>query len=188
MMGQTEKKIIRTIKKYQKELNSEFKNKKTSILDPKDFKTFEGLAFYPIDLKFRVEAQFVRTPNEKPFKMKTSTKRLPKYVKYGEAHFTIDGKPFTLNLYQNIKYSKKRDYDNSLFLPFTDYTSGDGSYGGGRYIDIKIPDGDTVIIDFNKSYNPYCAYSHRYSCPIPPQENDLLIRIEAGVKAFKQHH
>ena len=74
-----------------------------------------------------------------------------------------------------------------LFLPFTDLTSGVDTYGGGRYIDQKIPEGNSIIIDFNQSYNPYCAYNPRYSCPIPPPENDLLIEIMAGVKDFKQN-
>jgi hypothetical protein len=74
-----------------------------------------------------------------------------------------------------------------LFVPFTDLTSGDGSYGGGRYIDVKISKGDSIILDFNKTYNPYCAYIANYSCPIPPKENDLLVRIEAGIKEFEYH-
>jgi len=69
----------------------------------------------------------------------------------------------------------------------TDLTSGDGSYGGGRYLEVDVPTKETMIIDFNLLYNPYCAYSYRWSCPIPPKENDLLIRIEAGVKDYGHH-
>ena len=187
MMGQSQKKIIREIIRSQKKLNKEYANKKTSVLTPEDFKTFEGLEFYPIDLKYRVRAIIKRTPNAKPFKMKTSTDRLPEYVKYGDAYFTIDGTDFIVPVYQNMALSKKEEYKDYLFFPFTDLTSGDGSYGGGRYLDLRIPEGDFVIIDFNKSYNPYCAYNHKYSCPIPPEENDIKIRIEAGIKAFKHH-
>lgn len=185
--AQSNRKIIKEIKKSQKELNNEFLDPETSILDSLDQITFKGLEFYPINTKFHVKAKFIRTPNEKPFLMKTSTDRLPEYVKYGEAHFNIDGKELKLSIYQNVKYSKKEAYKNDLFLPYTDLTSGDGSYGGGKYLDLKIPDGDSIIIDFNKTYNPYCAYSHRYSCPVPPEENDLLVRIEAGVKDFGKH-
>ncbi|MGV6829129.1 MAG: DUF1684 domain-containing protein [Flavobacteriales bacterium] len=185
--AQTEEELISEIKIVQQELNDEFSNAKTTILDSLDFASFKGLSFYPIDLKYRVKAKFIRTPNEKPFKMKTSTSRLPEYVKYGEAIFEIDNTSFKLNIYRNIDLSKKEEYKDYLFLPFTDLTSGDGSYGGGRYIDLKIPNNDTLIIDFNKAYNPYCAYSHRYSCPIPPAANDLLVRIEAGVKEYGQH-
>ncbi len=169
------------------ELNREFSNPETTILEPGDFKDFKGLEFYPINEKFIVKAKFVRTPNEKPFLMPTTTARTPEYVKYGEAHFALDGKDFILNLFKNIQPIEEPGYEDYLFLPFTDLTSGDGTYGGGRYLDQRIPDGDSLIIDFNKAYNPYCAYSSRFSCPIPPKENDLLIRIEAGVKDFKKH-
>lgn len=173
---------------YQKEENKNFTNPETSILTPEDLKEFEALDFYPIDLKFRVIAIFKRTPNETPFLMPTTTSRLPKYVKYGEAHFELDGKKLKLNLYQNVPISEDPAYVDYLFLPFTDLTNGDGSYGGGRFLDTRIPEGDTIVLDFNKTYNPYCAYNSKYSCPIPPNENDMLVRIEAGIKEFGEHH
>ncbi|NGX83768.1 DUF1684 domain-containing protein [Aequorivita sp. KMM 9714] len=168
-------------------LNNEFANPETTILTPEDFRTFKELEFYPIDEKYIVNARFVRTPNEKPFLMPTTTDRTPEYVKYGEAHFSIDGKEFVLSLFKNTQPYNEPGYEDYLFLPFTDLTSGAGSYGGGRYLDQRIPEGDTFVIDFNKAYNPYCAYNPKYSCPIPPKENDLLIRIEAGVKNFGKH-
>ncbi len=168
-------------------LNEEFSNPETTILEPEDFKDFHGLEFYPINEKFIVEAKFIRTPNEKPFLMPTTTSRTPEYVKYGEAHFSIDGKKFVLNLFKSTQPYDEPGYEDYLFLPFTDLTSGDSSYGGGRFLDQRIPDGDKMIIDFNKAYNPYCAYSARFSCPIPPRENDLAIRVEAGVKTFGKH-
>ncbi|KJJ38268.1 DUF1684 domain-containing protein [Aequorivita vladivostokensis] len=171
----------------QLELNEEFSNPETTILEPEDFKNFKGLEFYPIDEKYIVKAKFVRTPDEKPFLMPTTTSRRPEYVKYGEAHFSLEGKDFVLNLFKSTQPYDEPGYEDYLFLPFTDLTSGDGSYGGGRFLDQRIPEGDTIIIDFNKTYNPYCAYSPRFSCPIPPKENDLLIRIEAGVKDFGKH-
>lgn len=179
--------LISESQKAQTELNEEFTNPETSILEPADFKHFSGLEFYPIDLKYRVEAEFVRTPNEKPFLMPTTTARLPEYVKYGEAHFILEGKKIVLNLYKSTQPYDEPGYEDYLFLPFTDLTSGDGSYGGGRFIDQRIPQGNTMVIDFNKAYNPYCAYNAQYSCPIPPKENDILIRIEAGVKDFGKH-
>lgn len=173
-----------TSKEFQETLNREYGNREESPLTEEDFKTFKGLDFYPINEKFIVEAQFTRTPNEKVFKMKTSTTRLPEYVKYGELSFSIDGKNFKLNLYQNIDLTKKEGYEDYLFLPFSDLTCGKESYIGGRYIDMRIPKTNTVTIDFNKAYNPYCAYNHKYSCPIVPLENDLDIEILAGVKKF----
>jgi len=177
-------KKIETSQEFQNNLNKEYADKKESPLTDKDFKVFKALDFYPINEKFIIEATFLRTKKEKVFGMKTSTTRLPKYKKYGELSFVIDGKKFKLNVYQNIDLSKKEGYEDHLFLPFSDLTCGKESYLGGRYIDMYFPKSETVIIDFNKAYNPYCAYNHKYSCPIVPLENDLQIEILAGVKKF----
>jgi uncharacterized protein (DUF1684 family) len=170
--------------KFQKEINVEYADAKTSPLTVDDLAAFKSLDFYPISGKFFVTATFVRTEKEKPFGMKTSTERTPSYVKYGEVHFIIEGQPLKLNVYKNIELSKKKAFKEYLFLPFSDLTSGKESYIGGKYIDLKTPKGNTIAIDFNTSYNPYCAYNHKYSCPTVPLENDLNIEIRAGVKKF----
>jgi uncharacterized protein (DUF1684 family) len=175
---------LSAVEKFQNELNAEYADAKTSPLLAEDLKVFKSLDFYPANEKFFVVAQFIRTENELPFEMKTSTDRKPVYVKYGEAHFNIAGQFFKLNIYRNIELSKKEQYKDYLFLPFSDLTCGSESYIGGKYIDLKIPQGDTIVIDFNTSYNPYCAYSPKYSCPKVPLENDLKIEIRAGVKKF----
>ena len=172
------------VETFQKELNIEYADAVKSPLTIEDRIHFKTLDFYPINENLFVIAQFVRTENEKPFEMKTSTERKPLYVKYGELFFSLDGKSFQLNVYRNIELSKKKEYEDHLFLPFSDLTSGNESYIGGKYIDLKIPKGNTIAIDFNTSYNPYCAYNHKYSCPIVPLENDLKIEIKAGVKKF----
>lgn len=170
------------IEDFQSNLNENFKNPETSVLLKEDFVEFKSLDFYPVDLNFRVKAILKKTPNEKPFLMPTTTDRLPLYVKYATLHFSIEGHDFVLDLFQNME--PKEGYEDYLFLPFTDLTSGDGTYGGGRYIDLIQSEGDTLMLDFNKSYNPYCAYNPNYSCPIPPSQNDLKVRIEAGIKDF----
>ncbi|MCK8142469.1 DUF1684 domain-containing protein [Flavobacterium sp. I-SCBP12n] len=172
------------VTKFQEELNAEYADAKTSPLMPEDLATFKTLDFYPANEKFFVVAKFVRTKKEKPFEMKTSTDRKPMYVKYGVVYFTIDGANFNLNVYKNIALSQQEKYKDHLFLPFSDLTCGNESYIGGKYIDLKIPKGKKLVIDFNTSYNPYCAYNHKYSCPIVPLENDLNIEIKAGVKKF----
>jgi len=184
--AQTNKEIRKEIKAYQFEENEDFGNKETSILDSLNFISFKKLKFYKIDLRYHVEAKLTRTPNAKPFLMKTSTDRLPEYVQFAIAEFVIDDKGYKLNIYKSTRPIEKPE-DDYVFIPFTDLTSGDGSYGGGRYLELEVPEGDTMVIDFNLAFNPYCAYNHRYSCPIPPKENDLLIRIEAGVKDFGHH-
>lgn len=173
-----------SVTKFQEVINSEYADAKTSPLLAEDLVVFKTLDFYPINEKFFVTAKFVRTENEKPFEMKTTGERKPMYVKYGEAYFVLEGKDFKLNIYKNIELSKKEEYKDYLFLPFSDLTCGNESYIGGKYIDMKVPKGETMVIDFNTSYNPYCAYSHKYSCPKVPLENDLNIEIKAGVKKF----
>ena len=167
--------------------NKKFASPETTILTLEDFKYFKELEFYPIDLTYKVTATFVRTASETPFLMPTTTTRLPEYVKYGEAHFNIEGVAYKLNLYQNTAIVEDPKYIDYLFLPFTDLTSGEESYGGGRFLDSSIPKSDTIILDFNKAYNPYCAYNSKYSCPIPPKENHLELAVRAGVKAYKKH-
>ncbi|MFH6936877.1 DUF1684 domain-containing protein [Flavobacterium sp. FlaQc-30] len=170
--------------KFQKQINSEYADAKTSPLMEEDLKSFKALDFYPINGKYFVNARFEKAENEKVFEMKTTGTRTPKYVKFGTIYFTIDGIEMQLNVYRNIELSKQKKYKDHLFLPFSDLTCGKESYIGGRYIDLKIPKGNIIAIDFNQAYNPYCAYNHKYSCPIVPLENDLKIEIKAGVKTF----
>lgn len=185
--AQSDSLIIKDIKSYQNELSAEYKNPATSPLDSLDRLRFTKHHYYPINLKYNVQGRFKRTPDEEIFKMKTSGTRTPEYVKYGEVEFEIDNKTYKLSVYQNIAFSQKEEYKNELFLPFTDNTNGVETYGGGRYIDLTIPTGNTLVVDFNKAYNPYCAYSTKYSCPIPPPENRLDTDIKAGIKLNERH-
>lgn len=178
-----EEKVLTSLE-YQQNLNIEFADSLKSPLTEEDRLEFKTLNFFPIEDKFIVEATFMRTKREKTFQMKTSTDRTPLYIKYGELHFKIDGKEMKLNVYQNIELSKRKGFKDYLFLPFSDLTNGTESYIGGRYLDMKIPKNYKVTIDFNKAYNPYCAYNYKYSCPIVPLENDLDIAINAGIKKF----
>ncbi len=173
------------IKKWQEEQNLEFRNPKTSPLTTEDLAKFTALKFYDINKDFKVEADFELNTSPQKFGMKTTTTRLPIYVKYGVASFKLSGKKLKINIYKNVELAKQAKYKDYLFLLFTDKTSGKTSYAGGRYIDLRIPKkGDKLHIDFNKAYNPYCAYNHNYSCPIPPADDYLDIEILAGVKAY----
>ena len=170
------------IKEQQEKLVAFYADTAVTPLKKYDFLTFQGIHFFPIDEKYNVKAKFKRTKNEKPFAMKTSGAKTPTYVKYGEITFKIDGKKLKLDVFQNLDLVKNNPkYKNHLFLPFTDLTSGVSSYGGGRYIDLEIPTSKSFYLDFNKAYNPYCAYTAGYNCPIPPKQNDLDVEILAGV-------
>ena len=177
---------VASIKDFQKTLNTEFADPEESPLTEEDFKKFKELTFYEIDTTYVIEAEFVRTPSESPFAMPTTTDRTPIYVKYGEAYFKLKGKQYKLNIYQSQDLSTNPEYLDYLFIPFTDESNGHGTYPGGRYIDFKIPTTNKITLDFNKAYNPYCAYSGRYSCPIPPAENNLKVAIPVGVRYSKK--
>jgi len=172
---------------FQKQMNADYKDATKSPLKEKDRKKFKGLDFYKFDSTYFVTAKFTRTPDEKPFKMRTTTDRLPNYVKYGIVEFQLEGKSHQLDIFQNLDVLEEEEYEDYLFLPFLDNTNGEGSYSGGRYVEGKIPEGNTIIIDFNTAYNPYCAYNDKYSCPIVPRQNYVDANIMAGVKAFDKH-
>lgn len=178
------------INQFRYEQNTYFANPESSPLTEEDVKTFTALDFFEIDEKYKVRAAFERTPDSPIFEMPTTTERLPLYRKYGIARFELNGKQLELSLYQNQQNMDHPEYGNLLFLPFNDATNGTTSYGGGRFIDIEIPEenSETIEIDFNKAYNPYCAYNYKYSCPIPPVENQLEVAINAGVKAYEKAH
>ncbi len=183
-----EKRAITGDTEFQIELNSSYKDATTSPLKDKDRKNFKGLDFFEFDSTYIVKTTLKRTPDEAPFKMKTTTNRLPNYVKYGELTFALKGESYQLDIFQNLDLIAEEEYEDYLFLPFLDDTNGEDSYGGGRYVDTRQPEeGITMILDFNKAYNPYCAYNEKYSCPIVPRQNYVSTRIEAGVKAFEKH-
>lgn len=174
---------------YQQKLNASFKDASISPLKKKDLKTFEGLDFFPIDSSFIVEAKFIKTENAPVFEMATSTNRKPLYKEYGMLQFVLQGIECQLTVYQSQEELKDEKYKDYLFLPFTDATSGDESYGGGRYMDLytnDIKQNNTVLLNFNNTYNPYCAYSDHYSCPLTPRKNHLKVAVTAGIKVFKK--
>ncbi|MFN8247999.1 MAG: DUF1684 domain-containing protein [Ferruginibacter sp.] len=148
------------------------------------------LRFFPIQQKYRVPARFERITDSVGFNMPTSGKISKHFFRYGILKFRLDNKDLQLTVYQNEKLMATDAYKDYLFIPFTDLTSGDKSYGGGRYIDILISDisNNALLLDFNKAYNPYCAYTTGYNCPIPPRENDLPVAIKAGEMEFGKAH
>lgn len=174
---------------YQQKLNAQYKDGSRSPLKKKDLKDFKGLNFYPVDSSYIVTAKLTRTPDTPYFEMATTTDRRPLYREYGVLTFSLIGKEHTLTLYRSLEEERDPRYKDYLFLPFTDETSGDGSYGGGRYMDVfesTIRPGDIVTLNFNNTYNPYCAYNEDYSCPRTPRKNHLDIEIKAGVMDFKK--
>lgn len=171
---------------FQKEINDFFKDASISPLKAKDLKDFKGLDFFTFDSTYVVIAKLIKNPNEKPFKMKTTTDRLQEHIKHGVVSFELLGNSYNLNIYRNLENIDEQGYKDYLFLPFLDDTNGNESYGGGRYINLDIPEGNSLVIDFNSAFNPYCVYDEKYSCPIVPRENYLPTEIKAGVKNFNK--
>ena len=184
---ENKKRYDKNLTPFQKEMNEFFKDASISPLKEKDLKNFKGLDFFVFDSSYVVNAALTRTPDEKSFKMKTTTDRLPEYIKYGTVTFDLFGKSYSLNIYKNLEDINKEGYREYLFLPFLDDTNGFESYGGGRYIDLDVTEEDNLVIDFNSAYNPYCVYDEKYSCPIVPRDNYLPLEINAGVKNFKKN-
>ncbi len=173
---------------FQIEMNSKFKDASRSPLTKKGLRNFKGLDFFSIDNKYKVNAKLTKTPDAPVFNFPTTTDRIAVYKKYGIVSFVIDNKEFELVIYKD-EYPQPM-YENNLFLPFLDNTNGKTSYSGGRFVDVLMTDENedgTITIDFNKAYNPYCAYSDRYSCPVTPRDNYVAIEIRAGVMAYDKH-
>ena len=151
----------------------------------------EFISFFPVNEKYRMTCRFERTMNSPWFRMESSGPIQKNYRVYGTIHFTLNDTAVTLNIYQSQDLMTTKEYKEHLFIPFTDATTGEETYESGRYIDLEIKDitNETVLIDFNKAYNPYYAYvSGKYNCPIPPAENRLVVAIHAGERSFGKHH
>lgn len=177
---------MEAITAFQKKLNEEYKNRQESPLEAVDFANFEGHDFFPIDLDYRVSATLKVTEGTPFFAMKTTTSRLSTERIYGYVSFVLKGEEFELPVYQSKDLMQMEEYADYLFFPFTDETNGNQTYAGGRYLDLRIPkEGDNVVIDFNMAYNPYCAYSPRFSCPLVPGENHMDIAVPAGIRYLK---
>ncbi len=142
--------------------------------------------FFKPNARYNIIASFEKMNDTIGFIMKTSGTIDKKFYRYGIAKFSINHLPLQLTIYRSQQSMNDSVYKEYLFLPFTDATSGNESYGGGRYIDLLISDikENKVSIDFNKAYNPYCVYANGYNCPIPLRENHLSIAIKAGEKMY----
>ena len=150
-----------------------------SPITPDQRREFAGLKYYPENPALRLTVPIEPHADQATVTLITSTGSAQEYVKYGQFSFEVNGEIATLQVYQDPE-------EGSLFLPFVDATAPGETYGAGRYLDIEPLEDDRFLIDFNYAYNPYCAYNDKWSCPIPPKENRLKVRVEAGEKKFKE--
>jgi uncharacterized protein len=146
-------------------------------------KKFKGLQYFPIDIKYKVVADLTPIKDREVVILKTSDGKEDRYINYAYADFQLNGKKNKLLILEVATMGPSR---GKLFLAFGDETSALETYGAGRYLDIeKVPGATTITLDFNKAYNPYCAYNESYTCPLPPAENLLSIPIKAGEKNYQ---
>lgn len=174
---------LQSAQEFQKDLYSFYHNDATTPLKGDEKNDFKGIHFFELNENYIVEASFIPTAGSEPIAFPTSANKTKTFKEYGTVIFTINGQEGSLSLYQSYPIADPTA-DGSLFLPFKDATSGLSSYGAGRYIDLSPKDivENKITIDFNKAYNPYCAYSIHYNCPLTPANNILNFPIEAGVK------
>ena len=171
------------IAKHRDGYKAAFINDQNSPLKEKDLK---HLHFFEADSTYQITASVNLLIDQKPFQMPTYDGTSKEFIRYAKVNFKLNGKDLELTLYRNMGLMINPIYKNSLFLPFTDESTSVTTYGGGRYIDLdvrRIKD-NKITIDFNKAYNPYCAYSDGYRCPVPPEENDMPVSILAGEKNY----
>lgn len=181
---------VKTLKKHRRNYKKEHRENPRSPLNKQNLRHVE---FYRIDPNWRLDCTFERTADAQPFDMATYSGETRPYVRYGVATCSVEhAEPLRLEIYQNLSLRNLPAYQQHLFLPYLDATNGGATYGGGRYLDLSISDiqDGEIEIDFNKSYNPYCAYSDGYSCPIPPAPNHLDVAVAAGeqLSAYFRDH
>ncbi len=168
------------VETFRKQKDKDYMIPEKTMLTPELMKDFNGLKYFPINFNYVVKATLTRLKDLPAIKIKTSTGKVSDYVIYGKLSFSIDNKPYELSVYQSARLADDKRMESALFVPFTDKTSGEETYGGGRYLVLENPEGNELTIDFNLAYNPFCVYNPNHSCPIPPNENDLPIKILVG--------
>jgi uncharacterized protein (DUF1684 family) len=147
---------------------------------------FAGPRYYPPDARWRVPARLDRDAPGTGLRVQllTSIGDMRDFDVAGTFVFEVDGQEQRLLAYQMVPSHPEFD---ELFVPFRDATTGKETYGAGRYMDIPRHGGDDYVLDFNTAYNPSCAYSPRWNCPYPPEENHLKVAVEAGEKVPFEH-
>jgi uncharacterized protein (DUF1684 family) len=175
------------IKAHREKYKADFISDENSPLKKADI---QYLDFFEANESYKVKCKFILGGKSDPFEIPTSNGQTKTYTRFGQLKFKIAGKKQKLTVYRSLVLMKNPLYKDYLFIPFKDKTSGRSTYGGGRYLDLRMADlnADNIFLDFNKAYNPYCAFSTGYSCPIPPEENNLKISIEAGERNFLKSH
>ena len=176
---------IKPLLKERADKDLSFRGRTNSPFTDEDRRSFDSLVYYAPNLDYRVKAKLEKLPQQDTVQMNMTNDSTEAYLRYATATFELEGKPQRLTLYKKV--NREADEEEQLFVPFTDKTNGFETYGGGRYLDIPFEeDAETVELDFNRAYSPFCAYNPDYVCPVPPQDNRLAIDIPAGEKTYEK--
>jgi uncharacterized protein len=170
-----------TIQSERAAKDAAFKSDPDSPIPAKDKPRFQGLAYYPIDTSLRFSVRLMRHKSPEQIRLKTNTGEIRNGLRYGYFEFQTQGKMCRLQVY---RLEDAPAGDAELFIPFRDSTTGTETYSAGRYLDLKENTSGIYDLDFNRAYNPSCAYNSEFSCPVPPAENALPVAIRAGEKKY----
>jgi len=170
-------------KRFWNKTDSEFRNPEKSPLLDAAISSFDTVPRFEFDPEYRILAEWMDVKKSKPFYFNTTGDIKQKYRKVGIAKFNLKGESCELSIYKNLDLSRIQGFEDYLFIPYGDPSNGLETYGGGKYLSLHAEPKDSLILDFNQSYNPYCAYNDQYSCPIPPEENLLNVPILAGARS-----
>lgn len=183
LWGQTD--YEQTIIEHRKNLKIKLLQGNPAPLTPQ---RLNGLQYYAPNPHYRITGTFERMEGAQPFEMPAITGKPEEYVAYGTFTFTHDGSAYELIIYRKLAHIRSPLSRDVLFLPFRDATNGETTYGGGRYLDLRMAqiENDRLTVDFNLAYNPYCVYNDGYSCPVPPSGNTLDFAVEAGEQMFAE--
>ncbi|HEU5370031.1 MAG TPA: DUF1684 domain-containing protein [Ktedonobacterales bacterium] len=177
------------IKQFRHQKDQFFATSPDAPIPPRERQQFEGLRYFEPDPAYRVEAELIRFPAPEVVQLGTTTGRISQHYRYGEVRFTLGGQECRLTAYKSVDvHGETVEDDHELFLPFRDATSGQESYGAGRYLEVEEDSAGPgrVTLDFNLAYSPWCAYSEMYSCVLPPAENRLALPVRAGERSYHE--
>lgn len=158
-----------------------------SPIPPGERAGFQGLRYFPVDPKYRIRVRLQPEASPARVRMVTSKGTEQEFLRVGHFDFSLEGRPLRLFAYRSAPPPghERQAREEPLFIPFRDATSGRESYGAARYLDLQPSPTGEYILDFNLAYNPYCAYSDDYICPLPPPENTLPVAVRAGERAYR---
>jgi uncharacterized protein len=159
-----------------------FRNKETTLLADDYFENFTGLNYFPVDLKYRVVGKLTRLPQSERMNLDLTDGTPYGFMHYGKLNFFLEGQAVELMVFE---FPTRADSGpTAIFVPFTDLTTGEENFGGGRFMIIKIPRGDQIVVDFNLAINPICVYDPEHACPVSPKANYIPKKILAGAKMY----